>query len=275
MAHRRRWLFVLGGLVLLLAVVVGVPVALYLTRDQPGPKSVDEAVEEYERGSDTEPDGQRGVGPEPGVYEASGEGVEAISFPPVRQQDGEVVPITVEDRAGGCWQVKASFNAAHWQTWTFCEDDGGVVERGGETYQRWDFGATSVENTSTFRCDPPAVTIDPGAAEGDRWDQSCTGSNTQVDGETTSSGPYTYVATEVLEVDGRPVETRRHHQERTIAGAQTGTNVVEVWFAVDDHIPIRMERTVRIDSDSPVGTVTYTEEGTWQLTSLVPRTSGG
>jgi hypothetical protein len=32
-----------------------------------------------------------------------------------------------------------------------------------------------------------------------------------------------------------------------------------------------MEREVRIHSDSPVGTITYTESGWWQLTSLVPQ----
>jgi hypothetical protein len=267
-AGERRWRWWIAGIVAAVVVAVVVPLVLFATREDPKAKDIGEAVDEFEPGEgDATADG-----PAPGVYEAAGEGREAISFPPVSQRDGDVVPVTVEAAAEGCWTVTVDYNEAHWQDWTYCPDGEVVTDRGGQTYQRWDFGATKVENTSTFTCDPPAVMIDPGAEPGDSWDQRCTGTNTQAAGESTSTGPYTFVGIESLEVDGEQVETRHHRQERTISGAQTGTDVVHFWFAVDDHLPIRMEREVRIDSDSPVGTVTYTEEGSWQLTSLEPTT---
>jgi hypothetical protein len=258
-----------AGIAAVVLAAVAAPLVLFATREDPEAKDLGEAVDEFRPSED-----DAAAGPEPGVYEAAGEGREAISFPPVSQRDGEVVPVTVEPVAEGCWTVTVDYNEAHRQDWTFCPDDGAVVDRGGQTYQRWDFGATKVENTSTFTCDPPAVMIDPDADPGDSWPQSCTGTNTQADGESTSAGPHAFVDVEALEIGGDAVQTRHYRQERTISGAQAGTDVVHFWFAVDDHLPVRMEREVRIDSDSPVGTVTYTEEGSWQLTSLVPATAG-
>ncbi len=276
--HRRRWPWVVGLVVAVVLVAVAVPVVLFATRERPEGKDLGEAVDEYQPGSST-----AAGGPTPGVYRATGEGTEAISLPPVSQHDGAVVPVTVEAADDGCWRVEAAYHEAHRQDWTFCEQPGGggagegaapvVVDRGGQTYQRWDFGATSVENTSTFTCDPPAVMIDPSAEPGDTWDQHCTGTNTQTDGTTISAGTYEFVGVEDLEIDGEAVPARRYRQDRTISGAQTGTDAVDVWFAVADHLPLRMARDVRIDSDSPVGTVTYTESGWWQLDSLVPETA--
>jgi hypothetical protein len=256
------------GIAAVVLVALAVPLVLFATREDPKAKDIGAAVDEFEPGEgDAAADG-----PAPGVYEAAGEGREAISFPPVSQRDGAVVPVTVEAAEEGCWKVTVDYNEAHWQDWTYCPDGAMVVDRGGQTYQRWDFGATKVENTSTFTCDPPAVMIDPDATAGDSWQQACTGTNTQADGESTSAGPHTFVGLEPLEVGGDEVQTRHYRQERTISGAQAGTDVVHFWFVLDDHLPVRMEREVRIDSDSPVGTVTYTEEGSWQLTSLTPAT---
>ena len=36
-------------------------------------------------------------------------------------------------------------------------------------------------------------------------------------------------------------------------------------------LPVRMTWNLRIDSPSPIGSVTYTEEGTWTLDSMQPR----
>jgi hypothetical protein len=35
---------------------------------------------------------------------------------------------------------------------------------------------------------------------------------------------------------------------------------------------VRMDRHITIKSSSPIGTITYREAGSWQITSLQPRT---
>jgi hypothetical protein len=265
-----RWRWVVAAAGGLVAVTVGVVIVLFAVREDPGGKPVGEAVEEFR--ATTVPDRESPAsGPEPGVYLADGEGREAISFPPVSQQDGTPIPVRVETLADDCWRVRVDFNEAHWQDWTYCLVDESVVDRGGKTFQRWDFGATKVENVSEFTCDPAAVVIDPDAQDGDRWEQSCVGTSSQVTGTTASAGSQEFLGEERLRIGGREVVTRRYRQDRAISGTQQGRTTVEGWFEVESHLPVRMEREVRIDSDSPVGTITYTESGWWQLTSLVPQ----
>lgn len=257
------------GVAVVVALVVGVSAVLFATREQPGAKSVDEAAEELAVGT-TAPVGSTRFGPEPGVYQAEGEGREEISLPGISQVDGDVQPITVEALEDGCWRWTVDHNVAHWQDWRFCERDGVVVDHGGQTYQRWDFGALTVENLTTFTCDPPSVVIDPEAEVGSSWEQSCSGTSTEVEGVTTSSGPYTFLGEEDVVIGGETVPTRHHRQQRTMTGAQTGTSTEEFWFTLDTGLPVRMERDISLESDSPVGAVGYTESGWWQLTSLAP-----
>ena len=264
----------IAGIALGIAVVVAVGVVgvLFATREDPGAKSVEEAIEELASDT-TQPGGAMLAGPAPGVYPAEGEGREAISTPPVAQTDGVVIPVSVERVEGDCWRVTVDYNEAHWQDWRFCPDGDVVVDEGGTTYQRWDFGALTVENETVFVCDPPPLMIDPAAEPGASWDQTCVGTSSQVSGEATSSGPYRFEGRDELTVAGQVVPVRHYRQERTLSGAQSGSTVLDVWFAEADGLPVRMAREVAIDSSSPVGTVAYTESGWWQLTTLTPATA--
>ena len=73
--------------------------------------------------------------PPEGVYEYAGEGSERISFPPVSQQDGAVIPGTVTHGADGCWVFRLDYNAAHWQDWRYCPSGGVIADTGGRTHQ--------------------------------------------------------------------------------------------------------------------------------------------
>lgn len=270
--HHRRWPWVVGivaAIVVIPLIVLGV---LYVNRERPGAKPLDEAVESYREGvtsTSSTPDQDR---PTAGVYSAMGTGHAALSFPPLSQEDGDVLPVTVQNDADGCWVVRLDYNQAHWQTWNYCPGDtaGSVVEKGGQTHQRWDLGATKIENTSTFVCTPPAVTVMPDAEPGTTWDASCEGTNTQVADTTISAGPYTFVGEEQLTIGGETVSAQHYNRSRTMSGAQTGEESSDVWFAVGTGLPVRSERSLRIESSSPVGAITYTEDGSWQLTSLQP-----
>ena len=124
-----------------------------------------------------------------------------------------------------------------------------------------------VGTTSTIKCTPENPTVLPGMTPGQRWNQRCTGASTGVKGELTTSGPYTFVGEEALDVGGTPVAAYHFHQDRTLSGAQTGTQVAELWFAKSNGMPLRDEHHYTVHSDSPIGKVTFTE--TARISALV------
>lgn len=267
---RRRWV---GGTVLVLAIAVGGLALLFVARDQPGEQSLDEAVEEFRGGGAAEQSSSDGR-PAAGVYLAEGEGEASLASFGLSQQDGPEIPITVvHDADEACWSLEMSLNQEHRQTNHFCRtDEGAVVEVRSSTEQQWDLGAFVQDNLTEFACEPPLVVDDPDANPGDSWPLSCSGTNSGIPGSTTSTGRSSFVGEDELEVGGQAVATHHHRQERTLSGSQTGDQVVEHWYAVDTGLLVREERRSEVGSDSPVGTVTYTEDGWWQLTSLRPRT---
>ena len=212
--------------------------------------------------------------PEAGVYTATGVGREEISFPPLSQDDGAIIPITVRHESDECWTFEVAYNEAHSQSWRYCPGDDGrtIFERDGRTVQRWDLGATSLENISTFVCDPASVVLVRDAVVGETWNKACDGSNTQVPGSTRTEGTYTFVGEERLRIDDDEVSTHHYRQTQTITGAQTGTQTIELWIETESGLPMRSERSFQVGSSSPVGTITYSEDGWWQLSSRRPTT---
>jgi hypothetical protein len=105
---------------------------------------------------------------------------------------------------------------------------------------------------------------------GDSWQQSCRGVSEGA-GTNISAGPNTYIGRETVDVGG--VEEPAYHlrSKRTFQGSQTGTEQDDLWVAVDTGLPLRSEWTEVVHSSSPIGTVTYTEDGRWTLDGLKPR----
>ncbi len=268
--HRFRWWMPVVGVVVLALGALGVLLLLFLNREEPEALSVEEAMEEFRSSTATTSGEETGLRPPAGVYRMEGEGREEISFPPVHQDDGATMPATVEHSADGCWIFTVNYNEAHWQDWTLCPSDRGLEQPDSHTFQDWDFGATSVANLSTFECDPPAPFIVLDLEPGGSLPRECIGTNERVSGTSLARGTLTFVGTESLEIGGVEVEALRFRQHADLSGSQTGTEDVDFWFAVEDGMPLRGERSVEIGSDSPVGTITYTEEGHWQLASLEP-----
>ena len=145
-----------------------------------------------------------------------------------------------------------------------------LLERGGQTLQRWDLGATTISNTSTFVCSPPVIAFAASDVVGSTTEQGCEGTNSEVAGATTSAGRQVFVGEDPLSIEGVDVQTHHYHRTREIAGAQTGEEQTEMWIETATGLPLRMERTIRIQTDSPVGDITYTEAGWWQLQSRTP-----
>jgi hypothetical protein len=267
-----KWWIPLAAIGALVVIGIGVLLVLFITREDPGARSVADAVEDFrsseEEGSE---EGTSAAGPAPGVYQLDGEGREAISFPPVDQADGAPMPMTVTAGSGQCWTLRIDYNEAHWEDWSLCRDGNSIVETGGRTFQRWDFGVTTINTLSTFTCDPPSLYLDFDAQPGDTVDRSCIGSNDAVEGSTTVAGAVTLVGIETITVEGEDIDAIHLRHDLKVSGSQTGMTETDMWFRASDGLPLRGERRSSIDSDSPVGTIAYTEEGNWQLLSTTPQ----
>lgn len=273
--RRRRWPYILAAVLVLLGGGVGTFIWKYAT-SKPGEAPLTEALEELQASTTTLGDGEADatdvkLRPPEGLYVYAGEGSERISFPPNSQEDGAQLPASVVHNTDGCWTFKVDYNEWHWQDWLFCPDGDRMVEAAGHTYQKWDFVAFAVDNLSTFTCEPPNVIIDPAAEPGASWTTTCVGTNEQVSGETTTSGSYEFVGNETLTVGGEEVGAYHYRMEQDITGAQSGNQQADWWFAVDNGLPLKNIRHIVIESDSPLGTISYTEEGTFELTSLTPQ----
>lgn len=262
---RRRWILV-GVLVVVLG--AGALGFYWLNRNAAHEVSVEDARRRL--GTTTSaPEGLRGR-PRPGVYRYRGEGTDSLSLPPLSQSQGPSLPGTVELLDDDCWRFRIDYSSNHWQSWVYCPRAAGLMETGGQTWQRWMLGPTAMTATATFRCrDTPALPAR--RAPGRTWQASCRGSNDRIDGEVVNVGPYRFVGHEVLRIGGEAVEAAHFHRSRDLTGAQKGTERGDVWFATADGLPLRNRRRIELRTDTPVGTSTYTEVGTFELTSMRPR----
>lgn len=262
---RAKWIVV--GVVAVLALVIGAGIVLTLRNDA-RPVELDEARQRTTSTTEPEPAEQRR--PEPGVYRYEGTGTESLSLPPLSQDQGPTMPGTVEWGEDGCWTFRIDYSSNHWQSWEHCPDGDDLVEAGGQSWQRWMIGATAITNLSDFTCDDGAVVLAGDPEPDQEWDVRCTGTNEAVSGEAVSEGPYRYVGEEDVTVGEATVRTRHFVRERTMSGSQEGTERTEVWYAVEDGMPIRNERTIEVRTATPVGNSTYTETGEFHLVSLEP-----
>lgn len=257
------------------AVVVGilgvVGAGLYLTlRDNARPVTVEEVRARTTTTGDSGPEVDDGhLRPPPGIYRYEGSGTERLSTPPLSQTQGPEMPATVEWLEDGCWTQRIDYSSNHWQRWNYCPIDGGIAETGGETWQRWMIGVTAITNLSTFRCDE-AVTIADAPEPGQEWEHRCIGTSEAVDGEVVSAGPLRFDGEELIDVGGTDVRTARYVRERSMSGAQVGTDRSTTWFDVDSGLAVRNERSIELRTDTPIGESTYTETAEFRLVALDP-----
>lgn len=267
--RRPRWIALLA---VGIALGVGV-VAFAIAWSNRGGKEVStrDVVERYRRNPGAG-DGSGGfLRPEPGVYRYRASGTEKLSVASTEQQWGPTMPATVTHRSNGCWSLRVEYSTNHWQEQRYCPDASTLLDVGGKVFQKFDFGAFSVTDTSVFTCDPPSEVIRVGAAPGDGWAASCTGRSTDRDTEVTSAGTNTFVGVEDVDVGGTTVRAFHYRLQRTLSGDQTGTEDTHDWYASTTGLLVRSTRNTRVASPSPLGDVIYTEQGEFRLTSLTPR----
>ena len=275
---RRRWprrvLLVVGALVLVVVGICAYLFAAYQLRTHPGAKSVASALHSFRGSGPTAgvPGSSHAI-PSAGVYTMRGKGLERISFPPNSQQDGTLVPVTISHLSSACWRMRLDFNVAHWEDYVFCPSDSGLRQLSNHVDQAWDFGATSVTNLSTVTCPADTVVLprDPKEDALLRWRCLERNTNTAI-GSGVSTTRARVIGFETVRVGDVAVPTVEERQTATVSGAQTGHVVTDWWFSMSTGLPVRLDRHRVVHSQSPIGTVTYTEDGSGVLTSLKPRT---
>lgn len=270
-AGRIRWRVVVLVVVGLVVVGVGVLVVPYAFRAHPGPVPVN-SVEKGFKGKGSTAGGAKLAyqPPDQGVYVLKGDGTERITFPPNSQRDGSTMPASVTYVNHGCWRWRVDYNVAHWEAYNFCPTSTDLLEGAEVNWQSWDFGTVKVTNLEQVICQKGSVVLPgtPEAGQKTRW--SCTGKNTSVSGATNQHVVVHIVGTPDLRIGGTAVPAVHEVQDTTLSGIQTGSVIENWWFSARSGIPLRMTRRITVYSSSPVGTVTYHENGTWQLSSIHP-----
>jgi hypothetical protein len=266
--RRRRWPWVVGALVLVLALAGGALAWIWGGKgaDQ---ASVGDALTRF-RAAQARGDANP-LQPAAGVYRYRGTGTESLSVLGARQSWGPVIPVTVTTTGPGCWTVRIDYSTNHRQELDYCERGTRLLELGGRTRQKFDFGAFAADDTQAFVCDPPGVAVQVAAQPGDSWKQSCTGGSTTQNTRVVSAGPNTFLGVRTLRIAGKPVEAYVYRTDRTLSGDQSGREHDEMWFAVETGLLVRYRRDSKVRSPSPVGDVTYRETGTMTATTLTPR----
>jgi uncharacterized membrane protein len=270
----RRIAYALTGSVLVVLIaVVAVVGGAYVFRSHPRAKTVSAAVDQYRKSA-----GHIAVvpvafeRPAPGVYSATGHGDESISAPKDSQHDGAVMPITVTTLTNGCWRWRIDYNTAHWHAYDYCPKNQDLLLVGQQNFQAWDLGMTTITNTGTYTCNPPRPIVTEDPKPGATVTHTCIGNNTAAPGRSVTTGPATVVGLETLRIGGVAVAAIHETRTQTMRGPQTGEIVEQWWFERTTGLPLRCERSYRINTASPIGKIAYREDGTWQLSTLIPHT---
>jgi hypothetical protein len=266
--HHRTWII---GAIAGVGLVAGVATfVVLLNRGSSRPVSMEEARRRAGAPGADQSTGVVPFRPGAGVYRYRGEGTEHLDKPPLTQTQGPDIPGTVTHLEGRCWRFRVDYSTNHWQSWDYCPGGAGLTEIAGAFFQRLDLVVTKVDTSSTYTCDPPVDAIRATQRAGEHWMQTCRGTSTGSDGEVISSGPYTFVGPERLDIGGTTVAALHYHRLRNLTGGQTGTEDVNVWFDAANGLPVRNRRAITVRSSSLIGGVVYEENGNFELASMNP-----
>ncbi len=258
--------------VVVLGTLVGAG-AWWMSHRGPGRPSIGGAVGRF-RSSSGSSVGSGTARPEPGVYVYSGTGDEHLSFLATSQSQDGSLPGTVALGSGDCWELTVEYNSFHRQAWSFCSTGGRLMESANSTDQKFDFGPLSQSEHTEVVCHPPITFADPARAPGDHDPVRCTGHSQTTKADMTQRGHVTFLGRTTVRVGSRRIPALHVEQDITIAGDQQGSQHEELWIAKQTGLPLREQRSIRVASPAPapLNHVTYTERGSWRLTSMTPRT---
>ncbi len=268
-SSRHPWRYVLIGLAVLLA--VGAAVFAYRWSQRGADEaSTSDLLEQFRDGEGVGGSDGEFLQPSTGVYTYEATGSEKLSLLDTTQEWGPTMPASITSDGDGCWTWHVEYNTNHWQEQDLCADGNRLLETGGTSMQRFDFGAFTTVDTVVAVCEPPGEAIRADAEPGDTWSQSCVGRNEERDTEVTTAGTNTFVGAEEIEIGGETVATLHYLIRRTLSGDQTGEESTERWYSVKDGMLLRVTSDITVETPSPLGDVTFTQQGEFELESLTP-----
>ena len=266
---RYRWRYVLVGLAVLLAVGAAVFAFRWSNRGA-DEASTSDLLEQFRDGEGVGGADGEFLQPSTGVYTYLATGSENLSLLDTTQEWGPTMPASVTQDEDGCWTWRVEYNTNHWQEQDLCPDGNRLLETGGTSMQRFDFGAFTTADTVVAVCDPPGEAIRADAEPGDTWSQSCVGRNEERDTEVVTAGTNEFVGVEEIQIGSETVAALHYQILRTLSGDQTGSESTERWYSVTDGMLLRVTSDITVDTPSPLGDVTFTQNGEFELESLTP-----
>jgi hypothetical protein len=268
--YRHRWAIVLAAVAI---VLLGGATYFGVAWSQRGAHeaSLDRTLQRFRANAGVTTTPAAPLQPAAGVYTYQATGAEHLSVLHTTQGWGPIMPATVTDAGNGCWSLQVEFNTHHTQTWNYCAHGGTLTENGGATTQTFDFVAFSATDHSLFTCSTPGVVVRRDEDAGASAQIVCNGNSTVQHTKMTSTGTIVFVGVERLSIGGKAVDAYHVRSARAESGDQHGTDRSDSWFAVRDGMLLKLVRNIEVRSPSPIGSVTYTEHGSFVLTSLAPR----
>lgn len=264
---RPRWIV----LVIVTAVLAGGGIPFTIAWLHRGAKeaSIESAVDKFRKSHGASTAGF--LRPAPGVYTFVGTGTERLSLLATTQHWGPRIPVTVTEDTNSCWTFRVDYSTHHWQSVRYCAKGRVLQETGEAVFQAFDFVAFSAGDTNDVVCNPPIDRIRVDAKPGARGTVACDGRSKSRGTRFHAAGTDTFIGIEKLRVGGEVVPAYRYSVDRTLSGSQSGSERYDVWYSVLNGLPVKTDRHVTVRSPSPIGTVTYTENGTYALSSLAPQ----
>jgi hypothetical protein len=174
--------------------------------------------------------------------------------------------VTVAYVGNDCFTLTIVLRGNYTETMSLCIKGIEVVEEGGTRSQQFAIGAAA---QTTTECKPGDVYFTTAPSPGQMWTHDCTGKNSDdKSGASTfkTAGTYRFVGNEAVAVKGIDLPVMHFHDDRTVSGAQSGTNIADWYFAVEDGLLVQLSRNINLNYPSGVGNIAYHESALMTLT---------
>jgi hypothetical protein len=222
--------------------------------------------------------GEKTLRPPSGRYAITGSGVERTIGAPGAPEQWRQMAYEVRHRSDGCHEIEVTYHPHHRGTDRYCPTkDGGLIVPTSVTFTEVELvkGWETIKVNTTTTCDPPEIMVRASMQPGQSWSDTCyaeSDNKKQAPGRSKLENTMTFVGIE--DVAGVPAYRIRQDQKLSPAtrdNTQNGTMTSETWFSTENGLVLKVVRKSKVDTDSIIGKVTFTEEGEFSLTSAKPQ----
>lgn len=200
--------------------------------------------------------------PPEGVYAYRAKGREQVSILGAHHEYPERIYATVRHLDGCRWEHRNDVIKEHVDRREWCSQSGQLTQLS----QGREVEFFGQRDGSSATCSPPMVIHKVGDGPGTTYEGECSGE------ATTAKIRRTIVDDDDFVVGDISVEAVHIRIESTFTGMATGTSDEDIWLDAATGMTLRWDRVVDTDADSAFGKVHYSENASFTLESLDPRT---